>query len=111
VIQAHINLLFGPEFLRSPGDQFLVILDYIADVIGQFSSPDRDKFPLFHHSDIGLGRLPSGGGGRGGPGGGTTDDQDSQLPGHKRYPPSATVQSRLTNILNWKFEFWISNLA
>jgi hypothetical protein len=76
VIQAHINLLFGPKFLRGPGDQFLVILDYIADVIGQLSGPDGNKVPPFQHGDMGFGRLAAGTGRRGGSGGGTTDNQD-----------------------------------
>ena len=55
VLQSDVDLLLGPEFLRGAGNQFRRVLDYITDVIGQFSRPDGDKFSLFQHGNIGLG--------------------------------------------------------
>jgi hypothetical protein len=74
VLQLNVDPLFGPEFLRGAGDQFLVVFDYITDVIGQLSGADGNKFSPFQHGNIGLGRFPPGVGGGGGSGRRTADD-------------------------------------
>jgi hypothetical protein len=49
------DLLLLLKFFRGSGDQFLVVFDYIPDVIGQFSGPIGDELPFFQDGDIGLG--------------------------------------------------------
>jgi hypothetical protein len=83
VIQADVDLLFGPKFLRGAGDQLLMILDYITDVIGQLSGPDRYERSLFEQGNIGRGRPSAGVGGRGRPRRRTADNQDIELFSHK----------------------------
>jgi len=68
MLQSDFNPLLGLKFLRSAGDQFRVVLDYITDVIGQLSRADGDKFTFFQQGNIGLGRFPPGAAGRRGSG-------------------------------------------
>jgi hypothetical protein len=47
-------LLLFLKLLRGPGDQFPVIFDYIADVIGQLSGPIGNIVPFFQDGDLSL---------------------------------------------------------
>jgi len=83
VLQSDVDPLLGLKFLRSAGDQFRVVLDYITDVIGQLSGADGDKFSLFQHGNIGLGRFPPGAAGRRGSGRRSADDHYFQFFSHE----------------------------
>jgi hypothetical protein len=52
MLKFDLYLLFFLKFLHSPEDQIFMILDYIADVIRDFSGRIRDKLPLLQQGYV-----------------------------------------------------------
>lgn len=78
-----VNAAFA-EFFRRARDQFLFVLNYIPDVIGQRSGGKGDKLPLLQHRDVQRRIGPFCFRRRGPPAGASANNH--QIPAHQNLP-------------------------